>query len=150
MYKLLYQAARGAEHAVRDEQTARDWLDHELKEMGDGPQEILIDPISPDGKIVRVHLRPYLEARKDPEKLLQAFVRTANEWRGSPLLLRKYGQAAALWVDSNPQPVTAAAIHSFFAKMERQGFPAAHHSEIYRSLYRPAYRAVAQKFLEGG
>jgi hypothetical protein len=148
LYKLLQQAALGCEHAVRDEQAARDWLERELTEMGDGPNDPLMDPLSPDGQILRVHLRPYLQAGKDPEMLLRAFIQTANEWRGSPDKLKEYGAAAARLVQAGTGSIQPEEIEAFFAKMEEQDFPAVHHSDIYERLYRPAYRVVARRFLE--
>ncbi len=148
LYKLLHQAALGSEHAVRDEQAARDWLEHELAEMGDGPDDLLMDPISPDGQILRVHLRPYLRAGKKPESLLRAFIQTANEWRGSFENLKEYGATARRLAQAGTGSIRDEEIEAFFAKMEEQGFPAVHHSEIYERLYCPAYRVVARQFLE--
>ena len=149
IYKLLFQAALGAEHAVRDEAAARDWLVRELDEMGSGPQEPLLDPISPDGRIVRVHLRPFVQAGGAPEALLRAFVRTANEVNGDREDLPRWGAAAADFADTHPGPPTGEAIRSFFATMESQYYPTIHHSAAYLAAYRPAYRVVARDFLEG-
>ncbi len=148
LYKLLHQAALGSEHAVRDEQAARDWLERELLQMGEGPDDSLMDPLSPDGQILRVHLRPYLRAGKNPETLLRAFIQTANEWRGSPKKLKEYGAAAARLAQAGTGSIRREEIDAFFAKMEEQYFPAVHHSKDYQRLYRPAYRVVARKFLE--
>jgi hypothetical protein len=151
VYKLLHQAAMGSEHAVGDEQAARDGLVHELSKMGAGPADPLLDPLSPDGQILRVHLRPYLQAGMNPETLLQAFIQTANEWRGSPEKLKEYGAAAArLLAQAGTGSFRLGEIEAFFAKMEAQGFPAVHHSGEYERLYRPAYRVVARQFLEAG
>lgn len=149
VYKLLFQAALGAEHAVRDEAAARDWLYRELREMAGGPAEPVLDPIGPGGRLVRLHLRPYREAGGDPEALLRAFVRTANEVRGEHENVSAWGAAAAEFVDTQPGPLRGEAIRSFFATMGSQGFPAAHHSRTYWATYRPAYRVVARDFLEG-
>ncbi|MDP2993553.1 MAG: hypothetical protein Q8N46_00355 [Anaerolineales bacterium] len=148
VYKLLHQAALGSEHAFRDEQAARDWLEHELAEMGDGPDDPLMDPLSPDGQTLRVHLRPYLRAGKNPETLLRAFIQTANEWRGSPEKLKEYGAAAAQLAQTGTGSIRREGIEAFFSKMEEQDFPAVHHSEVYERLYRPAYRVVARQFME--
>jgi hypothetical protein len=148
LYKLLHQAALGSEHAVKDEDAARLLLSRELAEMATGPDDPLLDPISPDGSIVRIHLRPYIIAGWDPETLLQAFMRTANEWRGSVETLREYGQSAADLAEKGLLSLSAQEVSAFFAEMEAQGFPAAHHSEVYGRLYHPAYRVVAHKFLE--
>ena len=148
LYKLLHQAALGSEHAVRDEQAARDWLERELAEMGEGPDDPLMDPLSPDGQILRVHLRPYLQAGKDPEILLQAFFRTANEWHGSLDKLKAYGAAAARLARAGTGSIRREETEAFFTKLEEQDFPAVHHSKVYGRLYRPAYRVVARQFLE--
>ena len=127
IYKLLHQAALGSEHAVQNEQEARAWLERELAEIGAGPDDLLFDPISPDGQIVRVHLRPYVAAGRDPGSLLRAFIHTANDRHGSLDKLKEYGEIAARLKDAGPLSFSGEAIRSFFATMEGQGFPAVHH-----------------------
>jgi hypothetical protein len=60
LYKLLHQAILGSGHAISDLEGARKWLERELTEMDSRYDETAIDPISPDGEIVRVHLRPII------------------------------------------------------------------------------------------
>jgi hypothetical protein len=148
IYKLLFQAALGSEHAVIDEQSARIWLAREISGMGVGPDDPLLDPLSPDGQILRVHLRPYIKAGKDPQTLLHAFIQTANEWRGLTETLKVYAAEAASFLQSQTGSMPPQDFKTFLANMESQGFPAAHHSGEYVRLYRPAYRVVARKFLE--
>jgi hypothetical protein len=148
LYKLLHQAALGSEHAVGDEQEARDWLVRELAEMGTGPDDPLLDTISPDDQILRVHLRPYLRAGKEPETLLRAFIQTANEWRGSSEKLKEFAAAAAGRTQPTPGKFLAEEIKVYFDKMETQGFPTRHHSAVYEHLYRPAYRVISRQYLE--
>ena len=142
IYKLCHQAASGSGHAVHNPEIARVWLERELNEMGAGIPEDILDPISPDGEIVRVHLRPYIANGGDSERLLSAFIRTANEYHGDIHTLEEYWQAA----------VTLArfpfgAMDEFIQSMKTQGYPAVHHSPEYEHLYRPAYRVVWQKYL---
>ena len=148
LYKLLHQAALGSEHAIPEAASARRWLERELIEMGPGPDDPLLDPISPGAEILRVHLRPYIQAVRDPQALLTAFLRTADGWPGSQDTLRTYARIALEWSASPNMPLQPVEIQAFFATMEAQGYPAVHHSEIYASLYRPAYRVVAASFLE--
>ena len=148
VYKLLHQAALGSGHAVHDEQAARDWLMRELANMGTGPDDPLMDPLSPDGQILRIHLRPYLRAGKSPETLLRAFIQTTNDWRGSLEKLTEYAAVAAQLADIGIGSIRREKIETFFAKMEEQDFPAMHHSAVYARLYRPAYRVVAKQYLE--
>jgi hypothetical protein len=148
VYKLLFQAALGSEHAVDDEKSVRVWLARELIEMGTDPDDPLLDPISPDGQILRVHLRPYLRSGKDLEILLQAFIRTGSEWRASTETLKAYGGQAAHLLQAGTGSIRPEDFEAYFADMEKQGFPAVHHSVEYTRLYRPAYRVVASQFLE--
>lgn len=88
--KLLHQAALGSEHAVSDRGSVERWMTRELAEIGEGPVEPLVDPISHNRDIVRIHLRPYVAAGHDPRLLLDAFIRTANDYHGESRLLEQY------------------------------------------------------------
>ena len=94
LYKLIYQAAMGAEHAVFDEADARKRLLAEISNMESGPEDPLVDIISPDDAVVRVHLHPFVRAGKSVEQLLDAFLHTAHEFPGSAQRLETYGRDA--------------------------------------------------------
>ena len=141
IYKLLHQATLGSEHAISDPLSARQWLTRELAEMGSGPSEPLIDPITDDGSIVRVHLRPFIAAGYDPDSLLDAFVRTANEYHGDIRTLKQDWQVAS---DMRIFPVSE--MDKFFASMKAKKYPAVHHTPTFQKLYRPAYRVIALSF----
>lgn len=141
LYKLLHQAALGSEHAFIDPEIARNWLTRELAEMGQGPMESMVDPISADGAIARIHLRPFIAAGHDLELLLGAFVRTAKEHHGDVRLLEEAWQVA---VSMAHFPADKA--DEFIQSMKTKNYPAVHHSSEYERLYRPAYRVVATIF----
>jgi hypothetical protein len=147
LYKLTYQAAMGAEHAVQDIVAARDWLERELSQLGDGPEEPVVDTISADGRIARLHLRPYVAAGGDPSALLTAFVRTANEHRGIWEQLRRYWSYAVRLAAMGGLPFNQTDLLSFWADVEAKGFPVVHHSAEYRAAYKPAYRVIRREFL---
>jgi hypothetical protein len=90
LYKLLHQAALGSEHAISSREAVERWMTRELAEMREGIGEPLIDPISHNGEIVRIHLRPYVSTGHDPMLLLDAFIRTANEHHGDTQFLEQY------------------------------------------------------------
>jgi len=140
VYKLIHQATMGSGHAVTDPESARLWLERELADMGDGIPEPLIDPISADGQMARVHLRPYLAQGGDPQKLMSAFIRTANEFRGDEAILKKEWDIATRLEIFPP-----AEMDDFIQKL--RGYPAVHHSAIFTQRYRPAYRVILQKYL---
>ena len=142
VYKLIHQAAMGSEHAISSADGARQWMARELSEMGNGPDEPVVDPVSADGQIVRVHLRPYGLQGGDTEALLNAFILTANEFRGDLQILEEYWRSAV-----NMQHFLPAEMKSFIESMQTQNYPAVHHSPEFENLYRPAYRVVRRKFI---
>lgn len=147
LYKLIHQACMGSEHAVTDVAAARAMLEREVNELGDGPPEHAVETISPDGRIVRVHLRPYVRSGADLTLLLEAFVWTARGYRGSVERLRRYGVYAAQMAGAGGLAFASAEVEAFFEAMEAQVYPAVHHSKAYQEAYRPAYRVVDQEYL---
>lgn len=147
LYKLVHQASLGSEHAVRDPERARRRLEEEVEHPGGGPEEPLPDPISPDGRIVRIHLRPYLAAGHDPALLLKSFLRTANEYRGSEALLELYWQSVRSFARTDLLAVPPSEVTAYGRHMKSGGYPSVHHTKLYESQYRPAYRVVARDFL---
>ena len=147
LYKLLYQAAMGCEHAVQDVAEARTWLEREVRRLHEGPQEPTVDPIAPDGRIVRINVRPYLAKRGDLDRLFAAFIQTAAEFTGSLDVLQRYLSHTEEMEVAGELPFSSNTLKGFFAKREAEGFPAVHHSDAYRRSYRPAYRVVCYDFL---
>jgi hypothetical protein len=147
LYKLIHQSAMGSEHALDDEVKVREWLLRELQEMGRGPEEPLLDPISPDGVILRVHLRPFARHGLECELLLDAFVRTAMQFRGSQKLVDEYRDLAVELALQGALTISARDVIHFFERMKANAFPAIHHSRLFESRYRPAYRVVASPYL---
>jgi len=147
LYKLIHQAAMGSEHAISSVDAARSWLEREVMELGEGPEEPVEDVISPDGQIVRINLRPYLGSGGALPALLDAFIQTANEYRGTAQKLRLYGSYAQRMAEEGELPFERAELASFFDRMEAEGFPAVHHSSAYDEAYHPAYRVIFYEHL---
>ena len=149
LYKLIHQAALGSEHAVTDEAGVRKWLFEELAHLSQGPDEPLLDPISADGRMIRVHLRPFASLSLDPEQLLQAFVRTAGFVHSPREILREYCSVAVDLAREGRLVHNTVQLREYFDRMHAAQFPAVHHSDRYEDVYRPAYRVVAREFLPG-
>ena len=143
VYKLLHQAALGSEHAISNPDDAKRWMERELAEMGSRYDEVTIDPISPDGQIVRVHLRPFIAQGGTPEILLSAFIHTANEFHGDKNVLESYWKAATEMMHFLPEEMDG-----FMGPMRAGNYPAVHHSVAFVSTYHPAYRVVLRKLLD--
>jgi len=143
IYKLLHQAAMGAGHAVDDPVTALSRLQSEAAQLAAGPADPLVDPISPDGQLARIHLRPYLAAGHDLGALADAFVQTARVRPPDPDKLAKFCACLGDLAQAGGLPFSRQQVEAYVAQIVRQGYPVVHHSEAYRGAYAPAYRVIA-------
>ena len=143
LYKLVYQGVMGSSHAINSVDAAEKWLHDELLSMGtDSFGEEVVETLS--SHIARVNLRPFVADGGDPGLLLQSFIRTGKKYSGSTVdLIRKWDTAGGYQSFFQPSE-----IKSFIHRQEEEGFPAVHHSSVYRELYRPAYRVVCIKELK--
>jgi hypothetical protein len=142
LYKLLYQAALGSEHAVEDPAAVRDILYQEIQALPERSDEPLLEIISPDGNMARVNLRPFIRAEGDLEALLQAFLSTASGYNGESSVLCSYLEFSLQSSKENRVPLEYSNLLNFFHKVEAQRYPAVHHSALYKRLYAPAYRVI--------
>jgi hypothetical protein len=148
IYKLLHQAALGPGHAVTDASSAHAALASEAASLGEGPADPLTDPISPDGRLARIHLRAYVVAGHDLDKLANAFVQTAATYSGSRDKLAKFCACLGDLADAGGIPFSRAEVGTYFDEIVAQGYPVVRHSEDYRTAYHPAYRVVDLQLLE--
>jgi len=144
VYKWIFQAARGGEHAAPSEEAARKWLASEWATLGPPLSgEPLVVPLRPDGAVVRLNLRPYKAAGGDPEALLQAFLSSAREFRPDPGLFvaawRFFGSEIA---PGATRGLDVPAFEALDREAERAGWPARHHGAEYTAARKPAYRVL--------
>ena len=143
LYKFLHQAMFGPGHAITDATQAAKALQSELANLGPPTtNETWCDTLGGDPFLVRVNLRPFVANGFESETLADAFVATASTVPGNP---QQMGVALGLvvqWLPSEGKNDLAHGLQEFGRKMERQGYPAVHHSEAYQQAYRPAYRVI--------
>ena len=142
IYKLAFQAALGSEHAAPSEAAARRWLESEVAELGSGPPDPAVERISPDDRIARINLRPYLDAGGSLDTLLEAFLLTARVWQGNRDTLQQYIDWIVELIELGELDFQSADAQIYFGHLAEAGYPPAHHSATYRDLYCPAYRVV--------
>ena len=147
LYKLTHHASFGSGHAISDPAFAIGELYQEISQLGVGPDEPALDFISPDHKIARVHLRPYLRNGGEPHHLAEAFVRTANEFQGSAQRFRNYWEILEAVSAAGHLPFSDSGLCTLGRNAEAHNYPPIHHSDQFRSIYRPGYRVVAPEFL---
>ena len=146
IYKLLHQGAFGPGHAVTNRQSAAEKLLDELAGLEPDDSEGFVEQIDPTGGLVRVNLRPLVGIPKAAESLAEALFESAAAVRPEPHVLKTRLDAAVDWL-RGVHPVLAEELELAAGKAQTQGFPAGHHSLVYRLNYRPAYRVVLSRFL---
>jgi len=147
VYKLLHQSAMGSEHAVKDTAAVRKWMEKEISGLSWNHKEEMIDTISPGGKIVRINLRPYIKAGMNTEKLLNAFVKTANKFKGSKEVLERNLKCFLEMIEEGEVDFPKQEAENYFNELKEKGYPAVHHSKAYGEKYSPAYRVVAGELI---
>lgn len=147
IYKFLFQACLGAEHAAPDEAGALAWLEREIATMGPGPTEPMTEALTPDGSLVRVHLRPFVARGGDVKQLARAFRATAQRTFGSREDLAHAWQAVVELENAGALALDPSEVREFGERMRAAGFGPVRHSERFRAEYRPAYRVVARDLL---
>ncbi len=149
-YKWLFQATLGGEHAVSSPDEARAWMDEEWRTLGPPRHgEPMTVRLRPDGKLLRVNLRPYKAAGGSKEALLRVFVRSAHEFHSTKkAFVREW---KALGVELTPHPIgnlTEAAWKRLDTETT-SGYPAIEHSDAYLKNQKPAYRVVEARYWRG-
>ncbi|GJL76900.1 hypothetical protein [Nitrosomonas sp.] len=156
LYKLTHQASFGSGHLVEDKARAADSLRQEIAGLAHTSKvaESVVETIAPKARLVRVYLRPYLMNRGNPAELLDAFVRTANEYRGSFELFQADWEVVQVMAQRGMFPFSLEETNTpmrqaieIMQTHQLPEYPPFSHSEVYRSHYDPAYRVVAFDFL---
>ena len=148
LYKLVYQAAMGPGHAVKDIKSVIEWMNEEVRGLEDYDDSDMIEEIDPDSVLVRVNLRLFLKSSGNTDKLCEAFMQTANSFKPEPSRIEKYLNDILELAETEKIGISRIELDTFFKNMILKGFPAAHHSEIYRANYKPAYRVIWREFTD--
>jgi hypothetical protein len=156
VYKLIHQGVFGPGHIITSAAAAHKALACELaalqvpspKDKGRSQKELAVEPIDPDGRLVRVNLRPLFGqvGSTDTEWLVEALIESAKRAECDPDRMKRRLAAAVRWCRNN-LPRQAAGLERMAARAEESGFPAFHHSPAYARAYRPAYRVILRSCL---
>ncbi|MEN8209094.1 MAG: hypothetical protein ABFR50_07565 [Candidatus Fermentibacteria bacterium] len=147
LYKLIYQAAMGSAHGIRSIDSAREFFKKEISYIGNGPLEPVVDIIAHDGSISRINIRPYLSAGHSPDKLIEMFFRTPEEFTGSTIKLELYCWWLLRMKVDGLLSTNIQDIDQYLTEMAESGYPAVHHSSVYRNAYSPSYRIIASSLI---
>jgi hypothetical protein len=157
VYKLLHQATFGSSEAVSKRASAQEWLQHELKINPPDPQEDLLESVSPDGSLVRLHLRAYQARGGKMKPLLDAVIRSAETAQtGRPELMAGRWAIFAGMVEEgvfDPEAIPPREVYLFGKVYAARNWAVVAHSPHFIRTYHPAYRVLtrdeAEKLCKG-
>jgi len=142
VYKFVHQAAFGNGHLISDEAAARVYLRSELDSVTADEAEPLVEPVSPDGSVVRINLRPFKARKLDVTKLGDVMIASAKTFKPERDRFERWWDEAADAANRRTLPFDAAMLTNFGAARVLENYPAVHHSAAYTKSHRPAYRVV--------
>ena len=142
VFKLLFQSSFGCEHLVTDFNFALTYINDEWQNVQQAPKH-LVERL--DGDYSRVHLACLTQGLA-PQTLAKLFCMSAQrEADGLQLLQQKLLVATSL-VECGTLPLDKQLFHKKLNTWRELGYPAIHHSQAFRSSYKPAYRVIANKY----
>ncbi len=141
--KFLYQSSFGCEHLVSD----LDAVIERIRKENEGcckENENLLDGL--DGNYSRIHFS-YMNQGLSVETLGKLFLKSAqNEPTGMKDLENKLHVAREL-VCENILPFSLNEFEEEIEAWKKNGYPAIHHSDVFRTSYNPAYRVISNKYI---
>lgn len=143
VFKYIFQSSFGCEHLVSSLEKAVGYISEEYETV-DKNAPPLVEAL--DGNYSRVYLS-YMNIGLSAQTLGKLFcLSSKKEEEGFSRLLEKIDVAKKL-SEENIMPFSAEIFEKELKKWQSEGYNAVHHSEEYRSIYKPAYRVIANEFI---
>jgi uridine kinase len=145
MVKLIYQNEFGGGHMILDEEESlarlqAEWTSLNREDRLDTPLEDI------GGGFCRLHLSSITDCGIAPATVNRLFVLSSNSVVGTVLSFEQKLLVLRKCCEDGALPYSAKDLDSYLNEYRSNGYPPLHHSEIYRRLYRPAYRVIKREF----
>ena len=144
VFKYIFQSVYGCEHMVSDKECVLDLIMREYEGVSKS-FPALIEPL--DGDYSRVHLS-CLNSGLKPETLAELFCLSAEKRPNAKALLEEKIKIAAALVKDGILPFDVEDFTQKLNTWRAMGYPPLHHSATFRAEYHPAYRVIANRYVE--
>ena len=141
--KFLYQSTNGNGHMVKSCENAVEYIKKEASEA-EYASDTLTENL--DGSFCRVHLS-YLKEGLSEETLGKLFYLSSLKETEDKTALDERINVVSELAYSGALPFSAYEFETALEKWKSDGFPAIHHSEEFRTNYKPAYRVIHKDFV---
>ena len=143
IFKYLYQSSFGCEHLISNEERVLGYIKREYESLTVQPS--MTDKL--DGTYTRIHLSA-LKGGLTPETLARLFFLSAKKETDGKSALESKLSAARELIKEGLLPLDLNDFDKKLSDWRKSGYPAIHHSDAFRSKYRPAYRVIADRYAE--
>ncbi|MBR3589042.1 MAG: hypothetical protein IKL16_05720 [Clostridia bacterium] len=144
VFKFLHQSALGCEHIVSSLEKATENIKEEYG-RGIAKNKIFVEKL--DGDYSRVHLS-CMDYGVSAEALGEMLFLSAKKGVDGKTKLKQKLKIAEEMITEGLLPFDIDEFRCAAQIWEKEGFPAIHHSEVFRRAYKPAYRVVSDKYAE--
>lgn len=140
--KFLHQSTFGCEHMVSSLEAATAYIKKEAENIFNNKP--LVEPLV--GEFSRVHLS-LLNEGLSAETLGKLFYLSAQKPKASVEALEERLKTVREMITDGSLPFDEKEFDEAVTEWKQSGYEAVHHSEIFRSAYKPAYRVVSNCFV---
>ncbi len=137
IYKLIYQGVFGPGHLAVEREELEQGLRAELSRVRGCFTDEPVEPVDPEGLLVRVNLAPVAGSPEKQQALIAALMTTIREFVPRPDQLLPRLRQAREWC-ARHLPAEMPRLEELIQKKPEPPV----HSELYRRVYRPAYRLI--------
>ena len=143
--KMCYQAAFGAEHLLKDEQSARAYLTYEWENTPGDSDEALYERIS--NEVCRLNIRAWKGQGLPMEWMLNLFVHSCKPLPNAQNRFFAFLGSVDALCAADGLPFGTDEWKAAKENYLRGGVRPVHHSDSYRAAEKPAYRVMDTAFL---
>ena len=146
MVKQCYQAAFGAEHLLKNIDSAKQYLLKEYESVEPSHSMPLYEEISET--ICRINLSAWKAKQLPLDLLFQLFVASSTISSNETELFLQYLEEASEVIQTETVAFSFEEWETFFKDYKEMNMPSIHHSDEYREQEHPAYRIVKKEWIE--
>jgi len=146
LYKLIYQAAKGAEHLINDQVRFREAFLKEWNATATDDEIPLLETIAPGGSVMRIHFAACRSAGINADTIYEKVLASTEGFTGDPQRVNVYWETARSLAEKfNWFP--AGCMGEFLQNMHEKYLSVVRHSAVFKNTYQPHYRLIRAEVL---
>ena len=142
--KFLHQSTFGCGHLIASPTAAAAYIHQEMAQCADS--SVTLEDL--DGDFCRVHLSYAKKLGVSADTLAKLLAHSAQEPCGDEENLEMQLSVALSMAKNGEFPFSFEALNQEVIPWRNAGFPARHHSEVFRNAYAPAYRVIKKEYAQ--